>query len=219
MERPSREPGIIRLIGIVSSTGGLEALAVILGSLPREFPAPILAVPSINPLYVKALAERLDAKSHLRVTVAADGQVPEPGTVYVAVDDPCLLIVDGRLRLEGGNPVYRRRPKDALFRSLARDQKSGAIAVILTGMGMDGAEGMKEVRDTGGYTIVQDESTSIVYGGKYAVEMNAACETLPIQEIAPRLVSLVTTGLSGLGASKTWSNSPGKERPGESQRS
>ena len=198
MDQPSREPGAIHLIGIVASTGGLEAVAEILGGLPREFPVPILVVPSINPNYVKALAERLEAKSLLHVTVAEDGQVPEPGSVYVAADEPCMLIVQGRLRLEGGSAEYKRRPKDALFHSMARDQGSGALAVILTAMGSDGAEGMKEVRDVGGYTIVQDESTSIVYGpAKFAVQLNAACESLPIQEIAPRLVALVGTGQPG----------------------
>jgi two-component system, chemotaxis family, protein-glutamate methylesterase/glutaminase len=198
MDQPSRNPGAPGLIGIVSSTGGFEALVEVLGSLPREFPVPILVVPSFNPVYVNWLAARLDAKGPLHVTVAKDGQVPEPGHVYVAADDPCLVVVQGRLRFEGGNPDYKRRPKDALFRSMARDQGSGAIAVILTGMGMDGADGMKKVRDAGGYTIVQNESTSVVYGGRYAVELNAACESLQIQEISPRLVALVATDQPGL---------------------
>jgi two-component system, chemotaxis family, protein-glutamate methylesterase/glutaminase len=215
MHQPSRKPDAPGIIGIVSSTGGFDALVEVLGSLPREFPVPILVVPSINPIYVNWLAARLDAKGPLHVTVAKDGQVPEPGSVYVATDDPCLIIVDCRLRLEGGNPDYKRRPKDALFRSMARDQKSGAIAVILTGMGMDGAEGMKEVRDAGGYTIVQDESTSVVYGGRYAVELKAACESLPIRAIAPRLVALVDTGLLGPSARKSWPNSSGDQGPNE----
>jgi two-component system, chemotaxis family, protein-glutamate methylesterase/glutaminase len=191
MDQPPREMGTPRLIGMVSATGGPEALKEILGSLPREFPVPIVLVPSIHPHHVEWLATRLDAITLLQVTVAEDGQVPQPGSVYVAANDPCLCIVHGRLRLERGNPDYKRRPHDALFRSMARDQGSGAIAVILSGMGMDGAEGMKEVRDAEGFTIVQDESTSLVYGpAKFAVQLSAACESLPIQEIAPRLVAL-----------------------------
>jgi two-component system chemotaxis response regulator CheB len=198
MDQPSRKPGAPGLIGIVSSTGGFEALVEILGNLPQEFPMPIVLLPSIHPDYVEPLAARLDAKGPLHVTVAKDGQVPEPGHVYVAALDPCLLTVQGRLRFEAGNPDYKRRPKDALFRSMAQDKGSGAIAVILSGLGMDGADGMKEVREAGGYTIVQNESTSVVYGGRYAVERNAACESLPIQEIAPTLVALVATDQPGL---------------------
>jgi two-component system, chemotaxis family, protein-glutamate methylesterase/glutaminase len=200
MDQPSREPGTPRLIGIVSATGGFEAMEVILGNLPREFPVPILVIPGIHPLYVEQLAARLDAKSPLQVTVAEDAQMPEPGRVYLVANDQRLIVVQGRLRLVRENPPdYHREPKNALFRSMARDQGSGALAVILTGMGSDGAEGMGEVRDAGGYTIVQDEPTSIVYGpARLAVQLNAACESLPVQEIAPRLVTLVASGQTGL---------------------
>jgi two-component system chemotaxis response regulator CheB len=96
---------------------------------------------------------------------------------------------------ERADPDCMRRPKDALFRSIALDQGSGALAVILTGMGEDGAEGRRKVRDAGGYTIVQDESTSVVYGtGRAAERLDAFCESLQIQEIAPRLCALVSTG-------------------------
>jgi two-component system chemotaxis response regulator CheB len=176
----------------------MTALPEILGGLPHGFRAPILVVFSIHPDYLKECVTRLDHKCLLRVLVAEDGQMPEPGGVYVASEDPCLLVVDGRLRLERGDQDHMRRPKNALFRSMARDQGSGALAVILTGMGEDGAEGMRAVRDAGGYTIVQDESTSVVYGmGRAAERLDAFCESLPIQEIAPRLCALVATGPLG----------------------
>jgi two-component system chemotaxis response regulator CheB len=195
MDQPSREPATVRLIGIVSASGGLQALPEILGSLPQEFPVPILVLPRIHPEYLKELVARLDAKCLLQVTVAEDGQVPEQGRVYVASDDLRLVVAQGRLLLERGNPDCKRVTANALFRSMARDVGSGALAVILTGMGDDGAEGMKEVRDAGGYTIVQDRATSVVYGtAKLAVQLNAACESLPIQEIAPRLVALDAPG-------------------------
>ena len=195
MDQPSREPLTPRLIGIASSSCGIEPLEEILGSLPHEFPVPILVLPSIHPDYVNWLATRLDATSRLQVIAAEDGQVPAPGCVYVAADDRGLIIVQGRFRFGRRKSVYNRHVKDALFCSMAWEQGSGALAVILPGMGPDGAEGMKEVRDAGGYTIVQDGSTSIVNGtAKLAVKMNAACESLPIQEIAPRLVALVTPG-------------------------
>jgi two-component system, chemotaxis family, protein-glutamate methylesterase/glutaminase len=199
MDQPSPEPDTPRLIGIASSQCGLEPLEEILGNLPHEFPVPILVLPSIHPEYVNWLAARLDAKSRLQVIAAEDGQVPAPGRVYVAADDPGLLIVQGRLRFLCRKSDCPRRVKDALFCSMAWAQESGALVVILDGLGRDGAEGMKEVRDAGGYTIVQDRSTSIVYGtAKFAVKINAACESLPVQEIAPRLVALVTPGPPGL---------------------
>jgi two-component system chemotaxis response regulator CheB len=196
MREPSREPVRPRLIGIASSAGGLQPLEEILSNLPHKFPVPILALPSINPDYVSSLAARLDAKSRLQVIAAEDGQAPAPGCVYVAANDPGVLIMQGRLRfLRRKSDWCHRRVKDALFCSMAWDLGCRALAVILDGLGSDGAEGMREVRDNGGYTIVQDRSTSMIYGtAKFAVEIDAACESLPVREIAPRFVALVTPG-------------------------
>jgi chemotaxis response regulator CheB len=192
MNQPSREP-FTRLIGIASSMWGLEPLAAILGSLPHEFPAPIIALPSIHPEYVIRLAERLNAKTRLKVIAAEDGQMPVPGCVYVASDQPGLLIENGRLRFQRRKSDCCCRVKDALFCSMAWALESRAIAMILNGMGPDGAEGMKEVRDAGGYTIVQDRSTSMVYGtATWAEKLSAAREFLPVQKIGPRLVALTT---------------------------
>ena len=187
-----------RMIGIVSASGGLSALPEMLGSLPREFPVPILVVPGIHGNYLSQFVARLDLKCRLQVIVAEEGQVPEPGSVYVASGTTCMLTVQGCLRLERGVTFYKREPKNALFRSMAREMGSGAVAVILTGMGADGALGMREVRDAGGYTIVQDRATSLVYGtAQFADGLNAVCESLPLREIAPRLVALVGTGPPG----------------------
>jgi two-component system, chemotaxis family, protein-glutamate methylesterase/glutaminase len=196
MREPSREPVTPRLIGIASSAGGFQPLEEILGNLPHGFPVPILVLPGINPDYVNWLAARLDAKSRLQVIAAEDGQVPSPGCVYVAAEHPGVLIMQGRLRfLSRKSDWCYRRVKDALFCSMAWDVGARALAVILDGLGNDGAEGMREVRDNGGYTIVQDRATSMIYGtAKFAVKIDAACESLPAQEIAPRLVALATPG-------------------------
>src|SRR6516165_9984177 len=129
-----------RLIGIVASTGGPEALAKILGGLPPNFPVPILVVQSIHPNYFGKLVTQLNDRCLLQIIAAQDGQVPEPGRVYIASDDSCLLVVQHRLRLERGEPRSDRDSKSALFRSIGRDQGSGAVAVIVTGMGTDAAE-------------------------------------------------------------------------------
>jgi two-component system chemotaxis response regulator CheB len=163
--------------------------------LPRDFPWPILSLPSINPHYVGSLAARLKSNTLLNAVVAEDGTVPAPGTVYLAADDWGLLVMHGRLRLEPWNGDYNPHCKDALFRSVARDQGSRAVAIILSGTGHDGAEGMKDVRDAGGFTIIEDRSTSLVFGtAAVAVRHNAVCESLPVQEIGPRLVALAAGG-------------------------
>jgi chemotaxis response regulator CheB len=87
---------------------------------------------------------------------------------------------------------HRVHTMDLLFGSMAREQGSGAVAVILTGMGADGAAGMKKVREAGGYTIAQDWATSVVYSkARFAVKLDAVCESLPLEQIAPRLLELV----------------------------
>jgi two-component system chemotaxis response regulator CheB len=185
------------VIGIVAATGGPQALVEILGGLPRELALPILIVMSMPPDFLKGWVAWLDERCLLKVTAAEDGDVPEPGHVYVASGDPRLVIVQGYLRLQPSGSDLQ--PKNMLFHSMARDLGPGAVAVILTGMGSDGAEGMKAVRDAGGYTIAQDEATSIVYGTpRSAVKIDAACESLPLKEIAPRLLALAAAGPAGL---------------------
>jgi two-component system, chemotaxis family, protein-glutamate methylesterase/glutaminase len=180
-----------RLLGIVSATGGPQVLEVILGGLPPGFAVPILLLPSVGDHFLKSFVAWLAGRSQLPVTPAEDRQVPEPGRVYVAGMDRDLIIERGHLRLVEREPqVYR--PKDTLFRSMASELGPGAVAVILTGMGSDGARGMKAVRDAGGHTIAQDRATSLVYSTpRFAVEMEAARETLPLPEIGPRLLLLV----------------------------
>jgi two-component system, chemotaxis family, protein-glutamate methylesterase/glutaminase len=183
-----------RLIGMAAATGGPQALAKILGELPPEFAAPILVVMSMRADFLRPFGAWLGDRCLLKVMIAEDGHMPEPGKVYLASGDPHIMVIEkGCIRLEPGGTNLQ--PKDALFRSMARGSGQGAIAVILTGMGRDGTEGMKEVRDSGGYTIAQDESTSMVYSmPRFAVEINAACESLPIEEITPRLLDLVAFG-------------------------
>lgn len=194
MDQPSREQGIRRMVGIVAGSGGFEAIAEILAGLPREFAPSVLVIQSMSDRYLEAFVGWLAEKSRLPVTVADDGQEPRPGKVYVAATNRKLTLERGRLQYrEHKYGIYD--VKDALFRSMASDLGAGATAVILTGMGSDGAEGMRIVREAGGYTIAQDEATSLVYSTpRFAVEMNAACESLPLGAIAPRLQTLVTAG-------------------------
>jgi two-component system chemotaxis response regulator CheB len=144
--------------------------------------------------FVQPFAARLAGNTRLSVNAAEEGQVPESGNVYVSEGEPHLLIDQGRLRFSQPQPgVYNTM--DLLFGSMARELGSGAIAVILTRMGPDGAAGMKEVRDAGGRTIAQDEATSLVPSKPlFAIRSGAAGDVLPLQAIAPRLLDLVATG-------------------------
>jgi two-component system chemotaxis response regulator CheB len=132
----------------------------------------------------------------MTVYEAQDGQVILPGHVYIAPGDQHLLVVrDGAryvCRLDDGPPVNRHKPSvDVLFRSVAQQAGRNAVGVILTGMGKDGAVGLKEMREAGGPTIAQDEATSVVWGmpGE-AVAIGAAAETLPLGQVAARLSAL-----------------------------
>ena len=191
MDQPSREPAKVHLIGIVSASGGLQALPEILGSLPHDFPVPILVVMGMPDKNVSTVASRFAEKSRLPVATAEDGRMPDAGNVYVAGTERLLHIEQGRLRFARRESAVDKT-MDLLFRSMAREIGPGAIAVILTGMGSDGAAGMKELRDAGGYTIAQDEATSLVYlKARLAVQLDAVCESLPLEQIAPRLAELV----------------------------
>ena len=132
----------------------------------------------------------------MTVSEAEDGQQVLPGHVYIAPGDKHLLLVrDGAryvCRLDDGPAVNRHKPSvDVLFRSVAQQAGRNAIGVILTGMGKDGAVGLKEMREAGSPTIAQDEATSVVWGmpGE-AVAAGAACETLPLHDVARRLRAL-----------------------------
>jgi two-component system chemotaxis response regulator CheB len=194
MDHHSRKTVAPRMVGMVAATGAYQALPVILNGLPGEFPLPVLIVLSMPEIFVNDFVARLAERCRLPVAAAEDGQVPEPGKVYVAGTERHLIIEQGRLRFAECEPgVYNTM--DVLFRSMARELGPGAVAVVLTGMGPDGAKGMKEIRDVGGYTIAQDEATSIVYHkARFAVGLNAVCESLPLEGIASRLLELASLG-------------------------
>lgn len=195
--RPIRRPlprrAHYRAVGVAASTGGPKAIAELLGGLGPAFPLPILLVQHIGVPFVAGFVAWLDGVSSLNVVLARDGARPEPGTVYVAPGERHLELVSGRLRLTSGPLVSGQRPSGTvLFQSMARDLADEALSVLLTGMGDDGARGLLEVRDAGGYTIAEDAATAVVYGmPRAAMELDAACESLRLEEIAPRVSELV----------------------------
>ncbi len=184
-----------RIIAIGASTGGTEAIKDVLIHLPPDTPG-IVITQHIPKLFSGAFARRMDSVCQLSVCEAEDRQQVLRGHAYIAPGDKHLRLVrDGAryvCRLDEGPPVNRHKPSvDVLFRSVAQEAGRNAIGVILTGMGKDGAVGLKEMRDAGSRTIAQDEATSIVWGmpGE-AVAVGAAADVLPLGEIYSRVLAL-----------------------------
>jgi len=192
-----------RIIAIGASTGGTEAIKQVLSSLPADIPG-IVIVQHIPKAFSGPFAIRMNASSVLNVCEASDRQPILAGHVYIAPGDQHLLVVrDGaryQCRLSDGDLVNRHRPSvDVLFRSVAQSAGRNSIGVMLTGMGRDGAEGMKEMRDAGASTIAQDENSSVVWGMPGAAWQIGAVQSLhPLQEIAARIVELANAPADSL---------------------
>jgi two-component system chemotaxis response regulator CheB len=193
LPRPTIAPGPFRLLGLVASTGGPQALLTLLGGLPTDFPLPILIVQHIGETFLQGFAAWLQDNGPLPVAVARDGEVPAAGRVYLAPAQHHLELRAGRLCWAPGSLVSGQRPSGTvLFRSLARELGPRAIGVLLTGMGDDGATGLLEMRQAGAHTIAEHESTTVVNGMPgSACRLGAARETLPLPAIAPHLLDLL----------------------------
>jgi two-component system chemotaxis response regulator CheB len=194
---PAKRPITDRMIiAIGASTGGTEAIREVVVGLPADFP-PILITQHIPPIFSAAFAERLNEVSAITVTEAMDGQLVLPGHAYVAPGDRHLLLAGDAhkiiCRLNDGPPVNRHKPSvDVLFRSIATVAGRNVIAIILTGMGADGALGLLELKDCGAETIAQDEATSVVWGMPgAAVEKGAASYVVPLDKISEKILALL----------------------------
>jgi two-component system chemotaxis response regulator CheB len=181
-----------RVVGIAASTGGPAALARILAELPAGYGLPILIVQHIARGFERGLAHWLDQESPLDVRLAAQGEALRPGTVYVAPDGLHLGVAGERVDLSDGAPVRGFRPSGTrLFESLAREYGPAAAGVVLSGMGDDGADGLRAIRDRGGYTAAQGPVSSVVFGmPRAAIDRGAASVTLELEDIAGALARL-----------------------------
>jgi two-component system chemotaxis response regulator CheB len=182
------------LVAIAASLGGPKALLQLLRMIPRGFGAPICICQHISPGFTEGLAQWLTNQTALEVEEARDGEELKAGIVFVAPSGAHLRVMDDwRIHLDDGPPLAGFKPScDALLHSAALAFGRRCIGVVLTGMGRDGANGLREVRARGGRTLVQDEATCVVYGmPAAAVELGAAEEILPLDQIAPALVRLV----------------------------
>ncbi len=179
-----------RLVVIGASAGGPAAVARVVGGWPASFPAAVIVVQHVDPRFASGLADWLASHTKLSVRVAREGDLPRPGTLLMAgAADHLVLTEQGRLAYTRQPSGLSIRPSvDVFFKSIVKHWQGEVIAVLLTGMGQDGAAGLRLLREAGHHTIAQDEATSAVYGmPKAAAGLRAACEILPLDSIAPRV--------------------------------
>jgi len=202
-EQTSREvlsqSALQRLVAIGASTGGTEAIADVLAGMPANSP-PILIAQHIPEQFSRSFSERVNGLSAMNVAEARDGERVLAGHAYVAPGNHHLRVrrsgSDYVCQLDQSDPVNRHRPSvDVLFESVAAAAGAKAIGVMLTGMGKDGAQGLKALRDNGARTLAQDQASSVVWGMPgSAVELGAVEEVVPLPEVAAQILRFAKSG-------------------------
>jgi two-component system, chemotaxis family, protein-glutamate methylesterase/glutaminase len=193
------ERGTERLVAIGASTGGTEAIRSILVDLPSDFP-PLVITQHMPAGFTRSFAQRLDGLCRIHVKEADHGERLQRGHAYIAPGGLHMRVArsgsDYQLRLDDGEAVNRHRPSvEVLFRSVAEQVGRYAVGVMLTGMGRDGAQAMREMRDAGAFNIAQDEATSVVYGmPREAVAAGAVHLSVALNDIAGLLVGRLAAG-------------------------
>jgi two-component system chemotaxis response regulator CheB len=184
---------LTRVIAIGSSTGGTEALRVLMSGLPADIP-PIVVVQHIPPVFSKAFAVRMNELFPFEVKEAEDGDLVQANRILIAPGGQQMSIVKTRdqlrIQIRDTAPVNRHKPSvDVLFDSVAKELGNQALGAILTGMGTDGAKGLLKMRQAGAHTVAQDEASCIVFGmPREAIHIGAAAVTLPLSKIASHLM-------------------------------
>lgn len=189
-----RSGKVYQLVAIGTSTGGPVALQNILTKLPGNFPHPILLIQHMPATFTAAFASRLNNLCQISVKEAADGDVVQPGTAYLAPGGK-QMVLDGRpgamrIRiLDGGERMNYKPCVDITFASCARQYRDKVLAVVLTGMGADGRDGAKLLHEQGATIWAQDEESCVVYGMPQAiVKAGIAAEILPLERVAQRIM-------------------------------
>lgn len=185
------------ILAIGTSTGGPRALQEVITKLPGNLPCGVVIVQHMPPGFTKSLAERLDSLSALTVKEAEHNDVITPGVVLIAPGNYHMTIErEGNkkiVRLNQNAPIGGHRPAvDPMMESVARVYGQGIVGVILTGMGHDGAKGIKAIKEKGGYTIAEDQSTAVVFGmPKAAIELGVVDKVAPISAVAAEIVKAI----------------------------
>ncbi|HYV01801.1 MAG TPA: chemotaxis protein CheB [Actinomycetota bacterium] len=189
--------GAFEVVALAASAGGLKAISEVLEGLPADFPAAIVVVQHVDPRHRSLMADILSRRTRLRVKEAEDGEDVAGGTVYVAPPNRHLLVnADATLSLTQTELVHFVRPSaDLLFESVAASYRDRAIAVVLSGTGMDGSMGVEAVKKMGGTVIAEDEQSSEFFGmPQAAIQTGFVDFVLPLSEISSALKSLVASG-------------------------
>jgi len=181
------------IVAIGSSTGGPSALLGVLARLPHDFPVPLVIAQHIADGFVPGLVSWLDSGCSIKVVAGAEGMALRPATAYFAPTGSNMVVEGSLLHLSAPGKGQLYVPSaDSLFESVARTHRSRAIGVIMTGMGADGAEGLKLMRNEGAATIAQDEESCTVFGmPRAAIEIGAAQHVVPLMSLAERIEELV----------------------------
>jgi len=196
VEKKRLKAGSYKVLGIGVSTGGPQTLMQIIPKLPGNFPAPILIVQHMPPLFTKQLADRLNSLSALTVKEAVEGEPVKERMVYIAPGDYHMVVkkygAGVRIHLHQGPPRNFCRPSvDELFDSLADVYDGSTLALVLTGMGSDGRDGAKKIKEAGGTVLAQDAESCVVFGMPRAViEAGLADEVVNLSQIPQRLREL-----------------------------
>jgi len=183
-----------KIVAIVASTGGPQALLQILKRLPEDFPCGIVIVQHVTPGFLGGLVGWLAKECKIKVSIGEDSEKIQPGVAYIAPDNVQMRVEEGgKIRLSNEPPYGGHRPSgDILLESVAKIYGKGSVAAILTGMGKDGAIGMKAIKQSYGKTIAQNEKSCAVFGmPKAAIEMSVIDKVLPLESIAEEIVLAV----------------------------
>lgn len=195
-----RDTNIKNIIAIGTSTGGPRALQEILPYIPKSLPASYIIVQHMPPGFTKSLAERLNNLSDIMVKEAVDRDILHPGVAYIAPGDYHILIekIPGKnmywIRLSSSPSVSGHRPSvNVMFNSISETNLNNVVGVIMTGMGNDGCEGMKNLKlKNKAYIIAQDEKSCVVYGmPKAVIEAGVADVVVPLEQIAKEIIKVV----------------------------
>jgi two-component system chemotaxis response regulator CheB len=197
----------VAVVAIGASTGGPNALAMLIAALPADCPVPIVIVQHMPAAFTGLLAERLATVAAIEVSEGVLGKALYPGRAWIAPGDYHMEVTRdaqqaARLRLHQGPPENSCRPSvDVLFRSAAEVYGAGTLAVVLTGMGQDGLRGCEAIREAGGQVLVQDEATSVVWGMPgFVVRADLADQVLPLEKLGAEIVRRIRKGRSLLSA-------------------
>lgn len=191
-----------KIIALGASTGGTEAIKAVVKGFPADTP-PILITQHLPAAFSQSFVRHIDLATAMSACIPEHGQVVEPGNIYLSPGDKHMLVIrEGNkyvIQLSDGLPVNRHKPAvDVLFRSVSQCAGANAIGVLLTGMGADGAMGMKEMHDAGAKTVIQDEQSSVVWGMPGAAyKLGCTDYVVSLEEVSNKVLSLVKPGGAG----------------------